>query len=79
MLLVEDYGKDLSSVEALIRRHEEVERDLTVIEDKLGVSIEGLGVHAPIIVGLGVHAPIIEGLGVHAPIIEGAGCTCSHH
>lgn len=38
MLLAEDYGKDLSSVEALIRRHEEVERDLTVIEDKLGVS-----------------------------------------
>ena len=38
VLLAEDYGKDLSSVEALIRRHEEVERDLTVIEDKLGVS-----------------------------------------
>ena len=38
MLLAEDYGKDLSSVEALIRRHEEVERDLTVIEDKLSVS-----------------------------------------
>ena len=50
MLLAEDYGKDLSSVEALIRRHEEVERDLTVIEDKLGVSTA----QAPIICFWGV-------------------------
>jgi len=37
-LLTDDYGKDLASVEALIRRHEELERDLTAIEDKLEVS-----------------------------------------
>ena len=37
-LLTDDYGKDLASVEALIPRLEELERDLTVIEDKLEVS-----------------------------------------
>lgn len=39
-LLGEDYGKDLAGVQALLRRHEELERDLTVIEDKLEVLIE---------------------------------------
>lgn len=39
-LLTDDYGKDLASVEALIRRHEELERDLTAIEDKLEVKID---------------------------------------
>lgn len=33
----DDYGKDLAGVQALLRRHEELERDLTVIEDKLDV------------------------------------------
>jgi len=37
-LLTDDYGKDLASVEALIRRHDELERDLTAIENKLEVS-----------------------------------------
>ena len=37
-LLSEDYGKDLPGVETLIRRHQELERDLTVIEAKLEVS-----------------------------------------
>ena len=36
-LLTDDYGKDLASVEALIRRHDELERDLTAIENKLEV------------------------------------------
>lgn len=35
--MTDDYGKDLASVEALIRRHEELERDLSAIEDKLMV------------------------------------------
>ena len=38
-LLTDDYGKDLASVEALIRRHDELERDLTAIENKLEVSV----------------------------------------
>ena len=37
-LLVEDYGKDLAGVQALLRRHEALERDMTAIEDKLDVS-----------------------------------------
>lgn len=41
-LLVEDYGKDLAGVQALIRRHEALERDMTAIEDKLEVSISHL-------------------------------------
>jgi hypothetical protein len=36
-LLTDDFGKDLASVEALIRRHDELERDLTAIESKLEV------------------------------------------
>ena len=38
-LLTDDYGKDLASVEALIRRHDELERDLSVIENKLEVRL----------------------------------------
>ncbi len=41
-LLTDDYGKDLASVEALIRRHDELERDLTAIENKLEASA-GIG------------------------------------
>ena len=40
-MLTDDYGKDLASVETLIRRHEELERDLTAIEDKLEVCTIG--------------------------------------
>lgn len=36
-LLGDDYGRDLAGVQALLRRHEELERDLTVIENKLEV------------------------------------------
>lgn len=36
-LLTDDYGKDLATVETLIRRHDELERDLTAIENKLEV------------------------------------------
>ena len=34
-LSVDDYGKDLPGVEGLLRKHEELERDLTVIEGRL--------------------------------------------
>ena len=48
-LLTDDYGKDLASVETLIRRHEELERDLTAIKDKLEVIIiEGLSSYSGI-------------------------------
>ncbi len=36
-LLSDDYGKDLAGVETLIRRHDELERDLTAIDNKLEV------------------------------------------
>ena len=38
-LLTDDYGKDLATVETLIRRHDELERDLTAIENKLEVCV----------------------------------------
>ena len=36
-VLGEDYGKDLVGVETLLRRHENLERDLQAIEAKLEV------------------------------------------
>ena len=36
-LLTDDYGKDLATVEALIRKHEELERDISAIDAKLEV------------------------------------------
>ena len=35
-LLSDDYGKDLASVQALQRKHEGLERELVVLEDKVG-------------------------------------------
>jgi spectrin beta len=35
VLSVDDYGKDLPGVEGLLRKHDELERDLTVIEGRL--------------------------------------------
>ena len=35
----DDYGKDLAGVEALQRKHKELEHDLTALEKKLEVSI----------------------------------------
>jgi hypothetical protein len=34
----EDYGKDLAGVQALQRKQEEVERDMTALHSQLGVS-----------------------------------------
>ena len=31
----EDFGRDVPGVEALLRKHDDLERDLTVIEDKM--------------------------------------------
>ena len=31
----DDYGRDLPGVEALLRKHDDLERDLTVIEGKM--------------------------------------------
>lgn len=36
-LNVPDYGKDLEGVQTLLMRHQELEKDLTAIEDKLEV------------------------------------------
>lgn len=41
-LLTDDLGKDLASVEALIRKHEELERDISAIDAKLEVSFCGI-------------------------------------
>lgn len=35
MLSSDDYGKDLASVNALLRKHEALERDLAAVEDKV--------------------------------------------
>ena len=40
-LLMDDLGKDLASVDALIRKHEELERDISAIDAKLEVSFYG--------------------------------------
>lgn len=36
-LNIQEYGKDLEGVQSLIMRHQELEKDLTAIEDKLEV------------------------------------------
>ena len=41
-LLTDDLGKDLASVEALIRKYEELERDISAIDAKLEVSFYGI-------------------------------------
>lgn len=38
MLSSDDYGKDLASVNALLRKHEALERDLAAVEDKVMIS-----------------------------------------
>lgn len=35
VLLSDDYGRDLASVQALQRKHEGLERDLAALEDKV--------------------------------------------
>lgn len=38
VLSSDDYGKDLASVNALLRKHEALERDLAAVEDKVMIS-----------------------------------------
>ena len=38
VLSLDDYGRDLASVQALQRKHEGVERDLAALEEKVRVS-----------------------------------------
>ena len=33
----DDFGRDLASVQALLRKHEGLERDLAALEDKVGL------------------------------------------
>lgn len=35
----DDFGRDLASVQALLRKHEGLERDLAALEDKVSLSI----------------------------------------
>lgn len=37
VLSSDDYGKDLASVNALLRKHEALERDLAAVEDKVKI------------------------------------------
>lgn len=38
VLSSDDYGKDLASVNALLRKHEALERDLAAVEDKVTIN-----------------------------------------
>ena len=42
MLSSDDYGKDLASVNALLRKHEALERDLAAVEDKVKLFFQNL-------------------------------------
>ena len=37
LLASDDFGRDLASVQALLRKHEGLERDLAALEDKVGL------------------------------------------
>lgn len=37
----DDFGRDLASVQALLRKHEGLERDLAALEDKVGTRHAG--------------------------------------
>ena len=45
MLSSDDYGRDLASVQALLRKHDSIERDLSTLE-ALEAKVETLGVEA---------------------------------
>lgn len=42
VLSSDDYGKDLASVNALLRKHEALERDLAAVEDKVTFFLQNL-------------------------------------
>lgn len=37
LMASDDFGRDLASVQALLRKHEGLERDLAALEDKVGL------------------------------------------
>lgn len=37
LMASDDFGRDLASVQALLRKHEGLERDLAALEDKVGM------------------------------------------
>lgn len=39
LMASDDFGRDLASVQALLRKHEGLERDLAALEDKVSLSI----------------------------------------
>lgn len=39
LMASDDFGRDLASVQALLRKHEGLERDLAALEDKVGVQL----------------------------------------
>lgn len=43
LMASDDFGRDLASVQALLRKHEGLERDLAALEDKVGPSASARG------------------------------------
>lgn len=41
----DDFGRDLASVQALLRKHEGLERDLAALEDKVSLFVFGFSDH----------------------------------
>lgn len=39
LMASDDFGRDLASVQALLRKHEGLERDLAALEDKVSISV----------------------------------------
>lgn len=39
LMASDDFGRDLASVQALLRKHEGLERDLAALEDKVSLSV----------------------------------------
>lgn len=42
LMASDDFGRDLASVQALLRKHEGLERDLAALEDKVRTSAAGI-------------------------------------
>lgn len=43
LMASDDFGRDLASVQALLRKHEGLERDLAALEDKVRTHHAGIG------------------------------------
>lgn len=40
LMASDDFGRDLASVQALLRKHEGLERDLAALEDKVSAALQ---------------------------------------